>query len=295
MKEEQKKLLVCLQTDFNTLWDKFCDIFPDIKSIFSNKELTKMGVKYAAKYKALCDSQQEIITSACFFDEFISSLGNGNQAKDFKEMVNGIGDVIKIAQKHAINNRNQSVFTKIKQTIKDMIVTMDESPLSNNSDYRNRLNELLVFNWLSECENIKVISIEKKLENGKSCDFECQHKDGTIVLLEVLSINNLNVNKQDDSKTFSAFINSKVKDKFNDKTNRLSFIPNIKIIPILEYTEGLENFKITVNDKFSLKPFTVVKNKIDESNEIYLGDLEEISQQFLQQKRTNNGDISIFT
>ena len=84
-------------------------------------------------------------------------------------------------------------------------------------------------------------------------------------------------------------------DKFNDKTNRLSFIPDIKIIPILEYTEGLENFKITVNDKFSLKPFTVVKNKIDESNEIYLGDLEEISQQFLQQKRTNNGDISIFT
>ena len=48
--------------------------------------------------------------------------------------------------------------------------------------------------------------------------------------------------------------------------------------PILEYTEGLENFKITVNDKFSLKPFTIVKNKIDESNEIYLGDLEEISQ-----------------
>ena len=289
MKEEQKKLLACLQTDFITLWDKFCEVFPDIRPMFSNKELTKLRVKYAAKYKTICDSQQETITSACFFDEFISSLENGNQAKNFKELVNGVGDVIKIVQKYATNNRNQSVYTKIKQTIKNMIVTMDESPLSNNSDYRNRLNELLVFNWLSECENIKVISIEKKLENGKSCDFECQHKDGTIVLLEVLSINNLNVNKHYDSKTFSAFINGKVKDKFNDKTNRLSFIPDIKIIPILEYTEGLENFKITVNDKFSLKPFTVIKNKLNESSEIYLGDLEEISQQFRQQKRANDG------
>lgn len=277
MKEEQKKLLVCLQTDFNTLWDKFCEIFPYIKPMFSNKEVTKIRVKYAAKYKALCDLQQEIITSACFFDEFISSFGNGNQAKYFKELVNGVGEVIKIVLKHATNNRNQSVLTKIQQTIKDMMVTMDENPLSNNSDYRNRLNELLVFNWLSECENIEVISIEKELENGKSCDFECLYNSEETILLEVVSINNLDVNKQDNSQTFSEFINKKVECKFINKTKGLPQLPKLKIMPILEYTDGLEDFKITVNDKFSLKPYTVVQNKIDESNEIYLGDLEEIS------------------
>ena len=94
MTEEQKKLLDSLQTEFDTLWNKFCEFFPEIQSMFSHKELTKMRGKYAAKYKALCDSRQEIVTSSCLFDEFISSFGNGNQAKDFKEAAGITGIVL---------------------------------------------------------------------------------------------------------------------------------------------------------------------------------------------------------
>lgn len=276
MTEEQKKLLASLQTDFNTLWNKFCEFFPEIKSMFSHKELTKMGEKYAAKYKALCDSQQEIVTSSCLFDEFISSFGNGNQAKDFKDLVNGVGDVIRIAQEHATNNRNQSVLTKIQQTIKDIVVTMDESPLSNNSDYRNRLNELLAFNWLGECKNLGITDVAYPLGNSKDCDFRCLHNDGTELLIEVMSIHNIDLSKQDNADTFSEFVDSKVQKKYADKVKGLDQLHNLKILPIIDYVDRLIEFVPTLDYKISLPPFTVVKNAINGKSEILLIAIEKL-------------------
>ena len=274
MTEEQKKLLDSLQTEFDTLWNKFCDFFPEIQSMFSHKELTKMRGKYAAKYKALCDSKQEIVTSSCLFDEFISSFGNGNQAKDFKDLVKGVGDVIEIAQEHATKNRNRSVFTKIQQTIKDMIVTMDESPLSNNSDYRNRLNELLVFNRLSECENLEITDVAYPLGNNKDCDFRCFHNDGTELLVEVVSIQSINLSKQDNADTFSEFIATKVKKKYADKVTGLEQQPNLKILPIIDYVVGLIEFAPTLDYNISWPPFTTVKNVTNWKIEILLTTIE---------------------
>lgn len=138
---------------------------------------------------------------------------------------------------------------------------------------------------MSESENIKVSYIEKDLGNGKKCDFECQHiDDGSILLFDVLSINNLKIEKQDDSKTFSDFINQKIKEKYEEKTQDISTLPNLKIIPILEFTEGLEAFKITVDDNVATPPFTVVKNTIDGVDNIFLNPLEEISNHICQQR-----------
>ena len=83
--------------------------------------------------------------------------------------------------------------------------------------------------------------------------------------------------KQDDSISFSDFINQKVKKKYESKTQNLSTLPNLKIIPILEYTEGLESFAITVDNKLATPPLTVVKNTINGIDTIHLGTLEEIS------------------
>ena len=109
-------------------------------------------------------------------------------------------------------------------------------------------------------------------------------KPGSTLLFDVYSINNLKIEKQDGSNTFSDFINQKVKEKFEKKTRNISTLPNFKIIPILEYTEGLESFKITVDNEIAIPPLTVVKNTIDGVDNISLSTLEEISNHICHQR-----------
>lgn len=244
--------------------------------MFSPKERTCIGRKYAEKYKALCDSQQKTVTSSCFFDEFASSFSTREQAKDFNDLTICIAKVVKTALCNAVSHPNGSVHSKIKRTIKDLFVTMDKKPSSNNSDYRNRLNELLVFNWLSECENIEITDVAYRLDNGKDCDFMCKHKDGTNLLIEVMSINNIDLSKQDNAETFSKLIGNKVQTKYKDKTNRLDDINNLRIMPIIKYVEGIEDFAPTLDSTISLPAFTVVKNINDNNIELCLTPIEEL-------------------
>ena len=228
-----------LQSNFDMLWKEFTILFPIANDVIKNKELSKFRNSFIQKYKGICDSNTNIITSSCLLERFICTFNPAQQAKDFKNEVDSIASTIKEALS---KSHSEEILTKgIKEIVKNMILTIDANPASKNNDYRNRLNEILVYNWLSESKNITVSFIERDLGNGKSCDFECQHVDGSTLLFDVYSINNLKIEKQDDSNTFSDFINQKVKEKFEEKTQDISTLPNFKIIPILEYTEGFSH------------------------------------------------------
>lgn len=271
-----------LQSNFDMLWKEFTILFPIANDVIKNKELSKFRNSFIQKYKGICDSNTNIITSSCLLERFICTFNPAQRAKDFKNEVDSIASTIKEALS---KSHSEEILTKgIKEIVKNMILTIDANPASKNNDYRNRLNEILVYNWLSESKNITVSFIERDLGNGNSCDFECQHVDGSTLLFDVYSINNLKIEKQDDSNTFSDFINQKVKEKFEKKTRNISTLPNFKIIPILEYTEGLESFKITVDNEIAIPPLTVVKNTIDGVDNIYLSPLEEISNHICQQR-----------
>lgn len=279
----QKNNYENLQNNFDTLWAKFTDIFPIAKEIIKSKEIDKIRMRYAEKYKNLCDSNVDVIKSSCLLERFISTFNSTQQAESFKSEITGITSALKKALKYSYTE--ETLTNKIKDIAKNMIITLDTNPFSENNDYRNRLNEILIYNWLSECENIMVSFIEKDLGNGKKCDFVCQHiDDGSILLFDVYSINNLKIEKQDDSKTFSDFINQKVKKKYEEKTQNLSTLPNLKIIPILKYTEGLESFRITVDDKFATPPLTVVKNTIEGVGNIFLDNLDKVLSHVAKQK-----------
>lgn len=270
-----------LQNNFDKLWAKFVILFPIANEIIKKKELAKFKNLFAEKYKNLCDSNVDVITSSCLFERFISTFNSTDIAKEFYSEVTGIAHAIIKALE--FSKADETLLKKIKDIVKNMIITIDTDSSSKNNDYRNRLNEILVFNWLSECKNITVSFIEKDLGNGKSCDFECHHSDGSELLFEVLSINNLQVEKQDNSQTFSDFINQRIKEKFDDKTKNLTTLPKFKIIPVLEYTEGLETFKIAVNKDLAIPPLTVVKNTIDGIANILLANLDEISSHITNQ------------
>lgn len=264
-----------LQKNFDILWEKFTLIFPIANDVIKTKELSKFKNNFIKKYKEICYSGNNIITSGCLLERFICTFNSAQQAEEFKSEINCIASAI---NKAFSQSSSEEKLTKgIKEIVKNMILTIDADSASKNNDYRNRLNEILVYNWLSECENISVSFIERDLGNGNSCDFECQHIDGSTLLFEVYSINNLKVEKQDDSETFSNFINQKIRNKYVKKTKNLCTLPNFKIIPILEYTKGLESFVITVDDKLATPPLTVIKNTINGIDTILLGCLKEIS------------------
>lgn len=270
MTEDQKTLLQRIETDFEPLWNAFCQYIPEAKEIVSIKDSTKFGKKYAKRYKSLCNSQQDHIKSPCLFDEFVSSQGNNNRKLEFYDEIILITETIKLALNNALSLHRDSIINGVKEIIRQMIITLDLDSFANNPDYRNRLNELLVFNWLFECENFTITDIAYPLENGKDCDFRCLHKDGSEFLIEVVSIQNIDLSKQDNAETFSEFINEKVVKKYADKTKNLRDVPNLKILPILDYVNGLTDFAPTLDRTISLPPFTVVKNTIEGNNEILL-------------------------
>lgn len=281
MNQAQKNNIENLHNNMNILWTEFTSLFPIANNVINKKELRSFRKNFAEKYKNLCESNADVITSSCLLERFVCSFNSNQEAVEFKSEIASIAATIEKAL--SIPTVDGQFTKKIQDIVKNMIITLEANPLSRNNDYRNRLNEILVYIWLSECENIKVTFIERKLDNGKSCDFECKHTDGTTLLFDVYSINNLQVEKQEDSNTFSNFINQKVEKKFDDKTKNLSVLPNLRIIPVLEYTEGLETFDITVNGKLATPPLTVIKNTVNGVGNIYLGTLKDISDHFREQ------------
>lgn len=270
MTEGQNAILDKLENKFDVLWKEFCQFIPEAKEIVAIRDVTKFAKIYARRYKSLCDSKQGFIKSPCLLDEFVSSLGSNNRKQEFQEEIKIIAETIQLALSNAKSFNRESIVKGVKDILKQMIITLDLDIAANNPDYRNRLNELLVFNWLCECKNLKITDIAYPLGNGKDCDFRCIHKDGTELLIEVVSIQNIDLSKQDNAITFSDFINKKVETKFTDKTKDLSDIPNLKILPILDYVNGIVEFAPTLDTAISFPAFTVVMNTLYGNNEILL-------------------------
>lgn len=280
MTEEQRNLLNTVATDFEKLWYALCKMLPEIKQLFSKKELRNFKKKYTAKLEALFDSGQEQITASCLFDEYISSYGKDPQSKEFIDEINCITTTIREAIDNANLRCKKEIQNKVTTIIKELVITMDKDPLSKNPDYRNRFHELLVFNMLMECDNIEVTNIAYKLDNGKDCDFKCIHKYGTELLIEVMSIHNIDFDKQENANTFSDFIGKKVKKKYEDKTRGLlNPIYNLRILPLLEYDERIEDFVPTLDSKLSLPPYAVSKNISKGKVECILLPIENLKKQ----------------
>ena len=277
MNDEQKMILDKLENNFDVIWSVFSQFIPEAKEIIARSEIAKFGKKYAKRYKLLLDSRQELIKSSCLLDEFVSSLGNEEHNPEFCNEVKMIAETIQLALSNAKSFNRESIVKGVKDILKQMIITLDLDIAANNPDYRNRLNELLVFNWLCECKNLKITDIAYPLDNGKDCDFRCIHKDGTELLIEVVSIQNIDMSRQDNANTFSKFINKKVEMKFTDKTRDLSDIPNLKILPILAYVNGIVEFAPTLDTEISFPAFTVVMNTLYGNNEILLTTIDSLT------------------
>jgi hypothetical protein len=156
MTKGQEQCYKRLKTDFGTLWNLFCQYIPEAKEIVSKKGIAKFGRKYAERYKSLCDDHREYVKSPCLFDEFISSFENDTYKLEFKNEIELIAKTIMLSLDNAKFLDIEPITNGIKDIVRQMILTVDFDILANNPDYRNRLNELLVFRSCFELCQINV-------------------------------------------------------------------------------------------------------------------------------------------
>ena len=154
----------------------------------------------------------------------------------------------------AYSSYNKQIAKQIEGKIVALLTTV-EATTDLNSDFKNTLNELLVFNFLCNCENIEVVQIETKLENGKSIDYVVWHKvDNKRIGYEVVTLQNVNPEKQDDNESMKVFLNARLEQKYKDKTKELSEIEDLddlRIFPIIEDQGGLEKFDYEIYSDIS--------------------------------------------
>jgi hypothetical protein len=245
------------------------DRVPALEDISANISWDKIALKFNKRIEPSHKPKDDIITSSCFLDYIISSLGSDENAKANLDTVNAIDSEISKALEYC--KAHQQFKGKIKDLVNKMLVDMDEDVFGTNSAFKNWINELFVFNALTGYNNYELIDIERPFnaqrtdERVKTCDFVCKDKENEEIWFEVVTFQGINPAKQENSVTMCDFIKQKIACKYKEKTQGLSQkgIPNLKIIPIIEYVDGLEKFDIMLNMDISIEPLSVMKNNID--------------------------------
>ena len=236
---------------------------PASEKVLSQKDWDKVIQCYIERVSNIPKGCNDIITSSCLIDFIICLSGETIIDKSYKETVNAINTEINKALDYC--KKHPQFKSKVKNLVRKIIMEMDNNIGSHNSAFKNWINELFVFNMLAKKKKCEIIDIERPLENGCTCDFVCKISDNEEIWLEVGAIQRIDPSKQDNSTTMNKYISERVKKKYQDKIKDLTpdKIPNMRILPIVEYVDGLEKFNIVLNTDFSTEPFAIMKNKID--------------------------------
>jgi hypothetical protein len=236
---------------------------PVFKTILSDKDWNKVIKNYLKRVNAIPSSCNDVIKSSCLIDLIICSRGESEIAKANKETIKGIS--IEINKAVAYCDKRPSLLKKVKDTIRKSITEMDIDIATRNSAFKNWVNELYVFNLLAAWDDYEIVDLERPFGNGKTCDFVCRNSKGEEIWFEVKTIQGIDPSKQDDSITMNEFINERIMYEFKEKIGGIlpKNMPNIRILPVVEYVDGLEKFDILLNSDIATEPFAVMKNNID--------------------------------
>ena len=160
-----------------------------------------------------------------------------------------------------------------------MIVSFDSDPNSKNSDFKNGISELTIFANVCESCCLEILHIEKPLGNRKSVDFSVRLSTTQVALdFDIITYQNIYPHQHETSDTINAFLATKISEKYSAKTKDLpdGSYPEFRVLPIVEYREGMENFYYKVDASKSLPIMSYFANTVDGKTEYCLMDLNEV-------------------
>lgn len=235
-----EKLITLVKSEFDSIKQSMLELVPSMDILGNDwKNLQKKMVKRLESAKSV----EDIVKSGIFIDNVLLCFcSNLVVKKNRKQFIDAFNKAVTLAQSYAGSQFEK----KVTDLLKSIYREGDGSISVSNSAYKNYLHELLVFNYLSNCKNVEVIDIERKIENGNSVDFVVR-KDNKDIGFEVVTLQGIDPSKQDDDNTMGDFIYDRLKNKYLCKTKGLGEINNLDqlyIIPVIEYHNGMENFKM---------------------------------------------------
>lgn len=234
------------------------DNFEVIKSILINtvpkmdileprdwSRIQKLLIKRLSK-----SNKGQTITSSTFIDIVIHKFSNTKPNDEYVRWIDAFNNLVD----RILKNTDEKLHKKIEDIIRNLFTTSDNDMFGRNSDFKNRLNELLAIDYFNQCDKVTIIEIEKKLDNGKSIDLILRNSFGKTIGVEILTLQNIHPQKQEDDKSMSEFILERIKRKYEDKTKQLMEIKDLEdllIMPIVEYANGLERFNFPTNMQYA--------------------------------------------
>ena len=193
-----------------------------------------------------------------------SHCQNPNTVDSIKSLIRALNTEVDKALHYA--ERHKQFKSRINSIIKQMICSMDVDVQSTNEDFKNWINELLVFNKITSNPDYEIIDMEYSLPNGKSLDYKLRSKPTNDYLyIEVCTIQNMNPADHEKDETINDYLNNRIKKKYESKISNLDSIHSegivhFYILPIVEYKKGMEKFTFKVDKNIAFTPLTICKN-----------------------------------
>lgn len=237
-----------LKKHFERLKSELISIVP-MMALLNTKEWKNLKNRIIKRISPV--AKDDTISSYIFIDYVIGVKSTNpdvrNHSKKFVESFNKLA-------KRIMDESEKSLHQKIEIVFKNLFITGDDDMCGGNSDFKNRLNELLTIDYFNQCDNVQIIEIEKPLINKKTVDIILKHKYGDIIGVEILTLQNIDPFKQQDNESMADFLFGRIKKKYEDKTKglvKIDDLDNLLILPIVEYADGLETYKFTYDSQLS--------------------------------------------
>lgn len=270
-----------LKKHFERLKSELISIVP-MMALLKNKEWNNLKNRIIKRISQV--AKDETISSYIFIDYVIGVKSTNpdvrNHSKKFVESFNKLA-------KRIMDESEKSLHQKIEIVFKNLFITGDNDMCGGNSDFKNRLNELLTIDYFNQCDNVKIIEIEKPLINKKTVDIILKHKSGDIIGVEILTLQNIDPFKQQDNESMTDFLFARIKKKYEDKTKglvKIDDLDNLLILPIVEYADGLETYKFTYDSQLSTPIMCSHLNNNNGDCEMVLSEIN----QYLENLHTRN-------
>lgn len=270
---KKQRVLEALKHQFDTIENLVKDVVPICDEIISKKDWRNIQKRYINRYENFEDITFNIISSA-FIDLIVFAYNRDPRAN---AVISHVKKCIEIISSYvAIYTQFKSAYYDI---LKRMIVSFDSDPNSNNSDFKNGISELTIFANLCESCCLEILNIEKLLDNGKSVDFSVRLSTKTEVLdFDIITYQNIDPHQHETSDTVNTFLDKRISKKYSDKMKNLpnGSYPEFRVLPIVEYREGMEIFCYEVDSSKSLPIMAYFANTVDGKTEYCLMDLNEV-------------------
>lgn len=270
-----------LKKHFELLKSELISIVP-MMALLNTKEWNNLKNRIIKRISQV--AKDENISSYIFIDYVIGVKSTNpdvrNHSKKFVESFNKLA-------KRIMDESEKSLHQKIEIVFKNLFITGDDDMCGGNSDFKNRLNELLAIDYFNQCDKVQIIEIEKTLINNKTIDIVLRHDSGDIIGIEILTLQNIDPFKQQDNESMTDFLFGRIKKKYEDKTKglvKIDDLDNLLILPIVEYADGLETYKFTYDSQLSTPIMCSHLNYNNGDCEMVLSEIN----QYLENLQTRN-------